>query len=203
LKAEANLQHTEMNYKRRKPLADSKVISAEDFNNTENELKVARANFQEVNALRELAQLNYERTKIFAPIKGVVAQSEAKLGQRVIAGSKLLSLVPLERVHISANFKENELKHIRPGHSVTLTSDKYGSNIKFHGKVQGFSGGTGSVFAIIPAQNATGNWVKVVQRLPVRISLNNDEIKKHPLEVGLSMHVTIDTLSKIDTTKKE
>ncbi len=196
VKAKADADRAELNYKRRKSLSGTHLISAEELSDTESEFLIAQAVFQEASASKEIAELNYERTKIVAPINGVVAQSEVKLGQRVASGSKILLLVPLDNVHINANLKENELKNIKPGQKVSLTSDKYGSGVKFHGKVQGFSGGTGSVFSIIPAQNATGNWVKVVQRLPVRIALDSEEIKKNPLEVGLSMTVTIDTRSK-------
>lgn len=195
VKAKAEANRAELNYKRRKSLAGTNLISAEELSDTESEFLIAEATFQEASASKEIAELNYQRTKIVAPINGVVAQSEVKLGQRVASGSKILLLVPLDNVHINANFKENELKNIKPGQKVTLISDKYGSGKKFHGRVQGFSGGTGSVFSIIPAQNATGNWVKVVQRLPVRIALDSEEIKKNPLEVGLSMTVQIDTSS--------
>lgn len=195
LKAKAEADRAELNFKRRKSLANTNLISAEELSDTESEYLIAQAAFQEANASKESAELNYQRTKILAPISGVVAQNEVKLGQRVSSGSKIVWLVPLDNVHINANFKENELKHIKPGQKVTLFSDKYGSGIKFHGTVQGFSGGTGAVFSLIPAQNATGNWVKVVQRLPVRIAVNPEEIKKKPLEVGLSMTVKIDTSS--------
>jgi membrane fusion protein (multidrug efflux system) len=196
LRAQADLERTELNYKRRKSLAAANLVSAEELSDTENALKVAEAVFQETSALKELAELNHTRTKIYAPIEGVVAQRHVQMGQRVRPGNKLLSIVPLSNSYVSANFKENECRNIKPGQPVTLTSDKYGSGVKFHGQVEGLSGGTGAVFALIPAQNATGNWIKVVQRLPVRITLNPEELIKHPLEVGLSMHTRIDISEK-------
>lgn len=139
------------------------------------------------------ARLNLDRTTIRAPITGVVTNRQVQTGQRVQAGSPLMTLVPLDAVFVDANFKESQLKRVKPGQPVELTSDFYGSGVVFHGRVKGFAGGTGAAFALIPAQNATGNWVKVVQRLPVRILLDPAEVKAHPLRVGLSMDVVIDT----------
>jgi len=110
----------------------------------------------------------------------------------VQAGATLMSIVPTDKLYVDANFKEDQLKKIQPGQTVTLTSDRYGSGVVFHGKVVGFAGGTGSAFAVIPAQNATGNWIKVVQRVPLRIALNPTELKQHPLLIGLSMTATVD-----------
>jgi membrane fusion protein (multidrug efflux system) len=103
-----------------------------------------------------------------------------------------MTIVPVQRAYVDANFKEVQLRKVRVGQPVTLTSDLYGNGVKFHGRVQGFSGGTGSAFAVIPAQNATGNWIKVVQRVPVRIALDPKELAQHPLRVGLSMKAKID-----------
>ncbi|MFM7027275.1 MAG: efflux RND transporter periplasmic adaptor subunit [Chakrabartia sp.] len=139
------------------------------------------------------ARLALERTIIRAPITGVVTNRQVQIGQRVQAGSPLMTLVPMDAVFVDANFKESQLKHVKPGQRVELTSDFYGSAVVFHGRVKGFAGGTGAAFALIPAQNATGNWVKVVQRLPVRIRLDPAEVKAHPLRVGLSMDAVIDT----------
>lgn len=140
----------------------------------------------------EKAQLDLERTLIRAPIDGVVTGRNVQVGQRVAMGSVVLKIVPIEQVYVDANFKESQLAEVRPGQSVTLTSDYYGKDVVFHGKVVGFSGGTGAAFALIPAQNATGNWIKVVQRLPVRIALEPQELKAHPLRVGLSMTATVE-----------
>jgi membrane fusion protein, multidrug efflux system len=139
------------------------------------------------------AKLDLERTVIRAPIDGVVAKNTTEVGQRVASGSQLMTVVPIQDVYVDANFKEGQLRGMRPGQRAILTSDRYGSGAKFHGTVEGFAGGTGSAFAVIPAQNATGNWIKVVQRLPVRIRLDPTELKQHPLQVGLSMDVDIDT----------
>jgi membrane fusion protein (multidrug efflux system) len=139
------------------------------------------------------AQLALERTVIRAPITGVVTNRNVQVGQRLQMGTPIMTLVPLDAVFVDANYKESQLRKVRPGQKVELTSDFYGSGVVFHGTVKGFAGGTGAAFALIPAQNATGNWVKVVQRLPVRIALDQADIKAHPLRVGLSMNVVIDT----------
>lgn len=140
---------------------------------------------------RDMAQVNLERTVIRAPVDGVVTKRQAQVGQRIQAGSNLMIVVPIKQAYVDANFKEGQLEHVRPGQKVTLTSDLYGSSVEFDGRVAGFSGGTGSAFAIVPAQNATGNWIKVVQRLPVRIELDPKQLNDHPLRVGLSMTVSI------------
>lgn len=145
-------------------------------------------------AALDTASLNLSRTVIRAPFDGVVAQRNVQIGQRVQVGQALMSIVPVTSAYVDANFKEGQLTRVRQGQQVTLTSDLYGSNIVFHGRVQGLSGGTGSAFATIPAQNATGNWIKVVQRLPVRVSLDSRELTIHPLRVGLSMTATIDVM---------
>src|SRR6185436_13208975 len=112
--------------------------------------------------------------------------------QRVAAGSAVMTIVPVSSAYVDANFKEGQLARVRPGQRVELKSDLYGGDVVYHGRVIGFSGGTGSAFALIPAQNATGNWIKVVQRLPVRIALDPKELAQHPLRVGLSMEVVVD-----------
>jgi membrane fusion protein (multidrug efflux system) len=150
------------------------------------EVAVARAKVDQ-------ARLDLERTVIRAPLDGVVAKNAVEVGQRVTAGAPLMSVVPVASAYVNANFKEAQLRRVRLGEAAVLTSDLYGSGVKFHGKVSGFAGGTGSAFAVIPAQNATGNWIKVVQRLPVRIALDPAELARHPLRVGLSMKVDIDT----------
>lgn len=146
-------------------------------------------------ARRDQALVDLERTVVRAPVDGVVARRAVQVGQRVQAGSTLLSVVPVGRMHVDANFKEVQLREVRAGQTVELYSDLHGNKVTYHGKVIGFSGGTGAAFAAIPAQNASGNWIKVVQRLPVRIELDPAELTAHPLQVGLSMHATIDTRS--------
>jgi len=146
-------------------------------------------------AKRDQAKIDLERTVIRAPMDGVVAKRQVQLGQRVPAGAPLLSVVPVQDIYVNANFKEGQLQKVRPGQSATVTADLYGSSVSYHGVVEGLAGGSGSAFAAIPAQNATGNWIKVVQRLPLRIRLDAQELAAHPLKVGLSMTVKIDTRS--------
>jgi membrane fusion protein (multidrug efflux system) len=141
----------------------------------------------------ERARLDLARTVIRAPMDGVVTQRAVQVGQRVASGVPLMTIVPVGDAHVDANFKESQLRRVQTGQSAELTSDLYGGKIIYHGRVVGFSGSTGSAMALIPAQNATGNWIKVVQRLPVRIALDPAETKAHPLRVGLSMTATIDT----------
>ena len=139
------------------------------------------------------ARLDQERTVIRAPIAGIVTNRNVQVGQRVPAGAVLMTLVPTTGLFVDANFKESQLDNLKLGQPVALTSDLHGGSVTYHGKVVGLAGGTGAAFALIPAQNATGNWVKVVQRLPVRIELDPAELKAHPLRVGLSMTVVVDT----------
>jgi membrane fusion protein, multidrug efflux system len=139
------------------------------------------------------AYLTYARTALPAPVSGFVARRSVQLGQRVSPGVTLMTVVPLEQVWVDANFKEGQLASLRAGQPVKLVADAYGSAVEYHGKVAGFSAGTGSAFALLPAQNATGNWIKVVQRVPVRIALDPAELQQHPLQIGLSMQVEVDT----------
>ncbi|WP_018605022.1 HlyD family secretion protein [Uliginosibacterium gangwonense] len=148
-------------------------------------------------ARRDQARVDLERTIVRAPVDGVVAKRQVQTGQRVQAGMTLLAVVPMQQMHVDANFKEVQLQKVRVGQKVELTSDLYGDGVIYHGVVEGFSGGTGSAFSTIPAQNATGNWIKVVQRLPIRVRLSDEELKKHPLQVGLSMNVSVAT-SNVD-----
>ncbi|MBL8323161.1 MAG: HlyD family efflux transporter periplasmic adaptor subunit [Acinetobacter sp.] len=142
------------------------------------------------------AILDLERTEIKAPFDGVVTRRSIQAGQRVAPGAVLMMLVPVSQLYVDANFKESQLEKVRPGQKAVLTSDLYGEAVEYHGTVAGFSGGTGAAFALIPAQNATGNWIKVVQRLPVRIQLDPKQLAEHPLRVGLSMEAKIDLSSK-------
>ncbi|ASO29520.1 MULTISPECIES: HlyD family secretion protein [Vibrio] len=150
------------------------------------------------NARYQQAQVDLARTVIHAPIAGVVAKRQVQVGRKVPVGAPLLTIVPIDQIHVDANFKEGELRDLQIGQTVTVTSDLHGDDVRYHGLVTGISGGTGSAFSMIPAQNATGNWIKVVQRLPVRIELDPRDLHDHPLQVGLSMTVTIDTLSQED-----
>jgi membrane fusion protein (multidrug efflux system) len=138
------------------------------------------------------AYLAWSRTRILAPIGGDVAKRAVQVGQRVQPGSNLLSLVPLAHVWVDANFKEIQLRSMRIGQPVKLTADLYGDDVEYTGVVTGFGAGTGSAFALLPAQNASGNWIKIVQRVPVRIDIDPAMLAEHPLRVGLSMQVEVD-----------
>jgi membrane fusion protein (multidrug efflux system) len=138
------------------------------------------------------AYLANARNTLPAPLDGYVAKRSVQVGQRVSPGTPLMSVVALNAVWVDANFKEVQLKHMRIGQPVELTADVYGSSVVYHGKVVGFSAGTGAAFSLLPAQNATGNWIKVVQRLPVRIEIDQKDLETHPLRIGLSMQVDVD-----------
>jgi membrane fusion protein (multidrug efflux system) len=137
------------------------------------------------------AELDLSRTTVRSPVDGIVTRKAIEVGQRVPVGFAMMNVVPVQSAFVDANFKEVQLRKVHPGSRVTLTSDLYGGSVKFHGTVVGVAGGSGSAFALIPAQNATGNWIKVVQRVPVRIALDPKELEKHPLRVGLSMKATV------------
>jgi membrane fusion protein (multidrug efflux system) len=139
------------------------------------------------------AYLTYARTALPAPVSGYVAKRSVQLGQRVTPGMPLMAVIPLDQVWVDANFKEAQLATMRVGQPVALTADIYGSKVVYHGRVAGFGAGTGAAFALLPAQNATGNWIKIVQRVPVRIALDRRELAEHPLQIGLSMQVEVDT----------
>lgn len=141
----------------------------------------------------EKARLDLARTVLRAPVDGIVTNRQVQVGQRIAAGAPIMVLVPISTAYVDANFKESQFEDIRIGQPVELVSDYYGGDVVYRGKVVGIAGGTGAAFSLIPAQNATGNWVKVVQRLPVRIALDPKQLKDHPLRVGLSMEATIDT----------
>jgi len=214
---QADLERATKDYQRRAALASTGAVSGDEMTTAKNALDTARAavdtakrqlaaqlalihgtnvdNNPEVLASKaqlEAAKLALSRTIIRAPFDGVVAQDQVQVGQRVQVGTQLMTVVPISAVYVNANFKEGQLQKVRIGQKATLTSDLYGSGVVFHGRVVGIGGGTGSAFAVIPAQNATGNWIKVVQRLPVRVALDPAELAKHPLRVGLSMDATID-----------
>jgi membrane fusion protein (multidrug efflux system) len=138
------------------------------------------------------AALTLRRTTVVAPLDGVIGRKGAQVGQRVAPGAPLMALVPLEDVWVDANFKEVQLTRMRVGQPVALHADLYGKDVTYHGRIQGFSPGTGAAFALLPPQNASGNWIKIVQRVPVRVMLDQAEVRQHPLRVGLSMHAEVD-----------
>lgn len=214
----ASLIKAQLDYAHREVLVSDYSVSREDFEHSETALLAAYAAVIEVEkqllgaaaeienttvrthprveqakaALRR-AFLFLHRCKVLVPSHGLITQRKAQVGQWVKASDPLMALVPIDQIWVDANFREVDLKNLRIGQPVILVSDIYGRDVKFHGKVVGLNPGTGSVFSILPPQNATGNWIKIVQRVPVKISLDPDEIKKHPLVLGLSMTVHIDT----------
>jgi len=204
-------------YQRREGLAKSGAISSEELAHAREALTAAEsalagvegqlattralventqvASHPEVQAAAakvRAAYLDLQRDTLLAPVSGHVAKRSVQVGQRVQPGTPLMAVVPLRQVWVDANFKETQLQDMRIGQPVTLTSDLYGGGTEYHGHVEGLGVGTGSAFSLLPAQNATGNWIKIVQRLPVRIDINGDELQKHPLRIGLSMNVTVD-----------
>lgn len=136
--------------------------------------------------------VNLQRHTIYAPVRGIVAQRTVQVGEHVGSGAPLLAVIPIDQMWVDANFREVSLTNVRVGQPATVSVDLYGDSAEFHGTVVGIGGGTGSVFSILPPQNATGNWIKIVQRVPVRIALDPEEIERHPLRIGLSTEVTVD-----------
>lgn len=210
------VSQAEEQLRRRTSIQQPGVVAAEEISNSRSALEAAKYALsiaeQQLVAKRAIAndatiesnpevlgaktilrrtQLRLERTIIRAPVDGIVAQSHVQIGQQIGAGTELMTVVPVRQLFVDANFKESQVMRIRPGQLVTLTSDIYGPSRIFHGYVEGVGGGTGAAFAVIPPQNATGNWIKVVQRLPIRITLDPDELKDNPLRVGLSMTVNV------------
>ena len=147
------------------------------------------------------AALATQRNDVQAPTDGVVARRSVQVGQHVAAGTALLAVVPLQGAWIDANFKEPQLRHIQVGQPATVATDLYGGHVEYHGVVASIAAGSGGAFSLLPPQNATGNWIKVVQRVPVRIALDPKELAAHPLRVGLSTDVTIDTHDRSDQQK--
>jgi membrane fusion protein (multidrug efflux system) len=173
----------------------NRVAASENYNANQALIRGSMQDNPDVASARsklDSAKLDLSRAVIRAPFDGVIAQRNVQVGQRIAAGTPIMTVVPVYNMYVDANFKEGQLKKVRVGQKARLTADIYGHSVVYHGTVSGLAGGTGSAFAIIPAQNATGNWIKVVQRLPVRIMLDPAELQQHPLRVGLSMDATID-----------
>ena len=213
---ETNLARLQEDLARRQKLAGTGAVSAEELKHARDAVQTANDQLNNVRKqlegnrvlvdnttladhprvkmaaarLRE-AYLAWRRTQVPAPVSGQVARRSVQVGQRTAPGTPLMAVVPLEQLWVDANFKEGQLSAMRIGQPATLTADLYGSSVTYHGKVVGLSAGTGSAFSLLPAQNATGNWIKVVQRLPVRIALDPAELKAHPLRIGLSMVVEV------------
>ena len=218
----AALVRANLDFMHRKVLVEDASVSKEDFEHSETSLygafasvleteKELEAAYQEVQGTDLLthplvllskegvkqAYLNLHRCNILSPAEGIVTLRKAEVGTKVSAMSPLLSIVPLDQIWVDANFREVQLKDFRIGQPVVLTSDMYGRGVKFHGKLIGMNPGTGSVFSILPPQNATGNWIKIIQRIPVKISLSLKECREHPLLLGLSMYATVDIHDKM------
>lgn len=213
-----DLAQAQADLNRRKPLLKDKAIAPEEVAHAEEAVRNAQNALDQVQrqsaaahalvdgtplaenpsvmqakaAFRE-AWINAERNAIVAPIGGYVAQRSVQVGSRIQPGTPLMTIIPLGDLWVDANFKESQLRHIRIGQPVSVESDLYGGEAEFHGHVVGLAPGTGAAFALLPPQNASGNWIKVVQRVPVRISLDPKELEKHPLRVGLSTSVKVDT----------
>jgi len=214
---EIALKRAQQDYDRRTDLLKDGAVSSEELSHTQDTVVQIRADLTEAReqlkattaqidgttvdtnpqvlaaeaAVRDAA-LALRRTRIVAPVAGVVARRSVQVGQQVAPGTPLMAVVPLDAIWVDANFKEVQLKSMRVGQPVEVTSDIYGGSVRYHGKLVGLSAGSGNAFALLPSQNASGNWIKIVQRLPVRIVLDPQELKAHPLRVGLSTTVTVD-----------
>jgi membrane fusion protein (multidrug efflux system) len=216
------LKNAEDDLARRKPLAADHTVSGEEVAHARQAVDDARAAIAVALKQEEAAKagvsgvavaqhpavqaakadyvqawLASRRNTILAPVSGYVAKRSVQIGARATPGTSLMAIVPLDQLWVDANFKESELKNIRVGQPAKVEADMYGSKVEFHGRVVGLSAGTGSAFSLLPAQNASGNWIKVVQRLPVRIALDAKELQEHPLRIGLSTTVSVD-ISKTD-----
>jgi membrane fusion protein (multidrug efflux system) len=219
--AQSNLARAQADYGRRKAAAGDGAVSGEEVNHAADAVTSAQAALELARAKRaqaasavagtgvadnpavlaaiaDVRKAAIERAymTIKAPVAGVVAQRTVQLGQRVAAGTPLMAVVPLETAWVDANFRETQLANLRVGQPATLTADVYGKNVVFHGKVVGLGAGSGNAFSLLPPQNASGNWIKIVQRVPVRVALDPAELRGHPLRLGLSMKVSIETANR-------
>lgn len=215
---ETDVARTKEDLARRETLVAAQAVSQEDvehaktaYEGAQAALRVAQHDYQaavalvagttvqhhplveEAKARLRAAYVAWERHAILSPVSGYVAKRSVQVGQRVAPGTPLMAIVPLNQLWVDANFKEDQFANIRIGQPVTMTADLYGGSVVYHGKVLGVGAGTGSAFALLPPQNASGNWIKIVQRIPVRISLYPSELARKPLRIGLSMKVDIDT----------
>lgn len=213
----ADLLRAKLDFDHRAALVDDGSVSREDFEHSETTLYAAYATLQETMEKLEAAYAEVEdttisthplvmraraslkqaflqlhRCTILSPVRGIVTQRQVQVGERVMPTAALLSIVPLNEIWVDANFREVQLKDLRIGQPTELTADMYGHSVTYHGTLVGLNPGTGSVFSVLPPQNATGNWIKIIQRIPVKIALDAKEIEQHPLVLGLSMNVTVD-----------
>ena len=218
VQAQAELARAQDDYKRRRGAAAEGAVSGEELSHAADAVKVAVANLNLARsqqaqsrttvagtsvdsnpavmaaiAMYRRAAIAQSHMHVVAPIDGIVAQRTVQLGQQVAAGTPLMAVVPLMRVWVDANFRETQLKDLRLGQPATVVADMYGSGIVYHGKVIGLGAGSGNAFALLPPQNASGNWIKIVQRVPVRIGLDPKELAANPLRVGLSVKTTVAT----------
>ncbi|MBB3228400.1 membrane fusion protein (multidrug efflux system) [Luteibacter sp. Sphag1AF] len=211
-----DLKRAEQDLKRRIPLLAEKAVAPEEVQHARDAVDSARSALdaaqrqadaasalvdgsevannpavEQARATFRQAWVNAQRNSIVAPVDGYVAQRSVQVGNSVQPGQQLMTVVPLHNLWVDANFKESQLRHVRIGQPARVEADIYGGSVEFHGHVVGLGAGTGSAFSLLPAQNATGNWIKVVQRVPVRIAIDNADLDKHPLRVGLSTTVTV------------
>lgn len=218
MEREAELRRREQDYENRAPLVEPGAISVEEFEHAEQALLAAQAALDEaraseaaleaivegttiethprvVSAMQRFrsAWVSRARCEIRTPCDGFIAKRTVQVGQQVGASEPLLTIIPLNEIWVEANYKEVQLSRVRIGQPARVISDFYGDSVPYEGRVIGIGAGTGSVFSVLPPQNATGNWIKIVQRLPVRIALEPKAVKAHPLRLGLSMSVHIDT----------
>ncbi len=215
--ARVQLAQAQEDYRRRQASAEGGAVSAEVIRHARDAVTAAQAALRVSDSGLKQAQAAVEGTtvndnpdvlaaiakvhdaaitlshmQLVAPVDGVVAQRNVQIGQHVAAGTPLMAVVPLAHVWVDANFKEGQLEDVRVGQPVTITADIYGDRVSYHGQVQGLAAGTGAAFALLPPQNASGNWIKIVQRVPVRVALDAVELREHPLRIGLSVSVVID-----------
>ncbi len=215
---ELELAQAEQNLARREPLLAERAVAGEEVRHARDAVALARAALrqaqQQSSASRALvdhvpleknpavlaaraaykeAWIQSQRAAIVAPASGFIAQRSVQLGQRIAPGEPLMTIIPLQDVWLEANFKESQLRHLRIGQPATIVTDVYGGDVTFHGKVIGLSAGTGAAFSLLPPQNASGNWIKVAQRVPVKIALDPQELAEHPLRIGLSTTTKVDT----------
>jgi membrane fusion protein (multidrug efflux system) len=218
LAAQADLSRAQDDLKRRQAAASQGAVSGEEVSHAADQVRTASAQLNLARSRREEASSAVSGTdvrtnpdvlaaiaavrraaiaeshlRLIAPLDGTVAQRTVQLGQHVSQGTPLMAVVPLDKVWIDANFRETQLADLRVGQPVSIRSDVYGGSVTFHGKVLGLSAGSGNAFALLPPQNASGNWIKIVQRVPVRIALDANELKANPLQIGVSAKVRVDT----------